>query len=94
MSNEDHLKYLAEALRKAADLVERGQIPQIDVTVDYDIETRADPLTGLTKPRHTGWQTVTVVMRGNPSDLREAGFEEAKSLSAQNRLLSGGPSRD
>ena len=90
-SKDDYAKRFADSLRAAADLIERGLI-ECEAQIEYDIERRPDWRTGLEKVRHTGHQTVTVVMRGNPRDFSTTGWANGQTaLPSENRLL---PSAD
>lgn len=55
---------LAALLREATALVESGQMDSADVCIENDTEEYAQH--GIRLVRHTGWQTFSFKLRGNP----------------------------
>jgi hypothetical protein len=60
-------QYIADALRATADLVERGLIQEGEIRIENEVRevygTYVREIVG------TGWQTVTIVLQGNPQDF-------------------------
>ena len=53
-------------LRQTADLLERGMLSEFHIECRHEIED----IPGIhMKKRPTGWQTVTIILRGNPREL-------------------------